>query len=176
MATGASAEWIAIGEITAPQGLQGEVRVRPLSDVPERLARLTAVHVRRPGEPPRRLGIRSARPHGRIWVMRLDGVDEREQAEALRGAELCLRRGELEALPAGSYYVFQLIGLDVFDTAGEALGTLEEVLPTGANDVYVVGRPRGKPLLIPAIRECVREVDLERRRMVVSLLPGLDEL
>jgi 16S rRNA processing protein RimM len=95
-------------------------------------------------------------------------------AEQLRGGYLEITREQLVPLPEGSYYIFEIIGLKVYDLDGAYLGEITDVLQTGANDVYVV-ETGGKPLLIPALKQVVREVDLQGRRMRVELPEGLME-
>ena len=108
---------------------------------------------------------------GRVYL-KLAGVDDREAAEALRGATIEVPLEQAVRLPPGSYYWHQLIGLAVETKRGESLGRLVDILTTGSNDVYVV-RDDARELLLPAIRDVIREVDLENGRMVVELLPGL---
>ncbi|MDR7417263.1 MAG: ribosome maturation factor RimM [Armatimonadota bacterium] len=159
-----------IGTITRPHGLRGEVRVLPDTDFPDRFQALRRVLVAGPeGEVP--YEVESVRPHGRFFLVKLRGVEDREAAEALRGRELRIPGEEATPLPEGTYYVADILGLEVRTEDGEVLGWVREVLRTGANDVYVVAGNR--EILLPAIEEVVREVNLEARCMVVRLLPGL---
>ncbi len=105
-------------------------------------------------------------------MLLLEGVATRQQAEALRGQELQVPAAWLEPLPANTYYHYQIIGLQAVTTGGEALGTVQEVLQTGSNDVYVV-RGLGREILIPALTEAIRAVDIPGGRLVVELIPGL---
>lgn len=105
----------------------------------------------------------------------LEGVESREEAQELAGGLVQVGAGEVEPLPEGRYYRFQLIGLQVWTVEGRHLGRIGEVLETGANDVLVVTGEDGREVLLPATREVVRRVDLERGRMEVFLLPGLEE-
>ena len=157
-----------IGEITAPQGLRGEVRVFPHTDFPDRFAALTEIGVRRAGEPARVTAIDAVRVTGRRIVLKLAGVDTLEDAESLRGAQLLIPRSQMVELGEDEYFHHQLLGLEVVSTAGESLGPITAIWPTGANDVYET------PLaMIPAVKEFVREVDLARGRIVVEVRPGL---
>lgn len=104
--------------------------------------------------------------------MRLDTIVTRDAARALIGQALYVPEAEAVALPKGEYFVHQIVGLTVVTTAGEALGTVAEVLETGSNDVYAVRGPRGE-VMIPALKEVIKEVDLAAGRMVVDPLPGL---
>ena len=157
-----------IGEITAPQGLKGEVRVYPHTDFPERFADLDAVGVRQGDTPVRVVPVESARVQGRVVILKLAAVETIEQAEALRGAHLVIPQSWAVPLEEDTYYHHQLIGLEVVTTAGESLGKITHIWQTGANDVYET------PLaLIPAVKEFVREVDLAGGRMLVTARPGL---
>lgn len=168
-------EWVTIGVVTAAHGVRGEVRVRPLTDFPDRFLSTERVFLRREEErTPHR--VRGARPHGKgEFLLALEGVDDRNAAEGLRRAEVQVPVEEAVPLPPGTYYVFQLVGLDVDTVKGERLGTLRDVMQTGANDVYVVRDDAGKEVLIPALKEVVVEIDLDGRRIVVDPLPGLLE-
>jgi 16S rRNA processing protein RimM len=158
---------VAIGRVLAPRGLRGEVKVEPFSDHDEHFAVGRTVWARGSGH--RVEG--SRRRQGRVYL-KLADIDSAEAAEALRGSLLTLPEAELGRLPDGEYYRFQILGMDVYDIEGAHLGRVAEVLATGGNDVYVVRGERGV-LLLPAIDDVVREVDLGSRRMVVELMEGM---
>jgi 16S rRNA processing protein RimM len=105
--------------------------------------------------------------------LKLAGIDDRTAAEAMRGALVRVPIEQAVELPPGSYFWHEIVGLRVQDTRGRALGTVAEVLATGSNDVYVV-RDERRELLIPAIKDVVREIDLEQGRILIELLPGLE--
>ncbi|MCY0877960.1 MAG: ribosome maturation factor RimM [Firmicutes bacterium] len=166
---------ILVGEVTAPFGIDGSLRVLPTTDFPERFVRLREVTVDRLG------GVRAveqARLALPMAVIKLKGVDTRTAAEALRGALLMVPEAALPPLPEGEYYWHQLVGLTVEEVGtGRVLGRIAHVLRTGApHDVFEVDRPGRKPLLIPALKSVVREVDLGRGVMSVVLLPGLEDV
>jgi 16S rRNA processing protein RimM len=108
--------------------------------------------------------------------MVLEGCVSREDAEVLRGMDLCLRFEEVASLPEGEYYYWQILGLKVLTEDGEELGEVAQILETGANDVYVVRAADGKEVLLPAIPSVIRHVDLDEGHILVTLLPGLLEL
>ncbi|MBO8141895.1 MAG: 16S rRNA processing protein RimM [Firmicutes bacterium] len=168
--------FVTVGEVLAPHGVRGEVKVRPMTDFPERFGRLERIYVQRPEGTGREVrAVERARLHRGIVLLKLSGVDDRSAAETLRRALLQVTKAEVYPLPPGHYYVFQIEGLAVYDGTGRRLGVVREVLQTGANDVYVVAREDGRPdLLLPATREVIRKVDLEAGRMDVELLPGLE--
>jgi 16S rRNA processing protein RimM len=157
---------VTVGRIVAAHGVRGEIKVEPLTDFPQRFAKNATLYI---DDAPVR--ITASRVQGRIFTLKLEGVDTRTAAEALRGKELTVP--QTEALNAGRFYQHDIIGLDVVDAHGEALGRVADVLATGANDVYIVRGDRGE-LLLPAVDEVIKRIDLTERRVVVELLPGLD--
>lgn len=164
-------EYIAIGKIVNTHGINGEVRVLPLTDFPERFSGMGRVLVATPtGQ--RELNIEHIRPHSKFVMIKFREVPDLSTAQALKGGLLQVTRDELVALPPGSYYIFDIVGLLVYTSSGEFLGKVTEVLQTGANDVYIV-ETGAKPVLVPAIKEVVKEIDLDARRIVVELPEGL---
>jgi 16S rRNA processing protein RimM len=161
--------WLYVGRVTAPFGVSGEVRVVTETDFPERLAE-------RPlfvGPDHRPMRVEHARPHGREMLLKLGGVDTVEAAEALRGAELSIAIADATPLPPGRYYLHQIVGLEVWTVNGERYGEVREVLSRLANDIYVVDRA-GKEVLVPAIADVVKEIDIAAGRMVIDVIPGLE--
>jgi 16S rRNA processing protein RimM len=159
---------VSIGRVSSAHGVRGEIKVQPLTDFPERFD---------PGQKFWLDGservIQRSRWQKSVVVIKVDGIETRESVDAIRGHELQIP--EPEALPAdeGVYYQHDIIGLRVESVDGEALGKVADVLSTGANDVYVVRGPRGE-VLLPAVDDVVRDIDLPGGRMVVELLPGLE--
>jgi 16S rRNA processing protein RimM len=162
---------LAIGRITTAHGLRGEVRVELHTDFPERFAPEVTVYI---GEALVATTIDYARPHKQQLLVKLVGVDTRNDAEALRGQWLFVPEAEAIDLEPDTYWVHDIVGLFVYTENGEALGVISEVLFTGANEVYVIQRAdNGAELLIPAIADVVQNVDLAAKRVTVRLLPGL---
>ncbi len=159
--------FVAVGRVRAPRGLAGELKVEPLTDFPDRFA---------PGETVwaggRRLVVEGARQHQKSLLVKLKGIDSSEDGADLRGCLLEVPESELRPLAEGEFYRFQVLGLRVYDAKGRALGEVVELLPTGGNDVYVVRGPLGE-LLVPAIDEVVKEIDIEGGRMTVELMEGM---
>ena len=161
---------VAVGRINTIWGLRGHVKVTPLTSNPERIREGAVLLVR--GEPRTVLDVR--RPKGYPCVL-FEGYEHPDAAAVLRGSVIEIEDADLPELGAGEYYVHDLVGIEVVTTAGDTLGALAEVLRTGANDVYIVRKSGQRDLLLPAIGDVIAEVDLEGRRMVVELLPGLLE-
>ena len=157
-----------VGKIGAPHGVGGEVRITSHSDNPGRFAPGGVLYLE--GRPHKIQ--RSFKTHGRVWVLRLEGIRNHQEAEALRGKLLTVPREDSPLPPEGAYYHHQLLGLYVYTQEGESLGPITDILITGSNDVYVVSND-GEELLIPAIESVVMQVDLEQGIMVVALPEGL---
>lgn len=169
-----SASYLAVGQIVAPHGIRGEVKVEIMTDFLERYRPGTRLFLGRSTDDPDVVPVEVAtsRPHQGRMLVRLASVSDRNAAELLRGLYLLVP--EEEAMPLGEHenYVHDLIGLQVETDAGQVLGELVEVLFTPANDVYVVQGPSGE-VLIPARREVVVSVNLAGRVMRVALPDGL---
>ena len=162
-------EFVVVGEIAAPHGVRGEVKMQPLMEKPESLSALPAVRLRFADGREEKRRITSAQPHQKQVLLRVAGVPDRDAAEALRGAQVLIRRDQLPALDPDTYYEADLLGLTVVTEEGRDLGPIERVhfYPT-ANDVYET------PLaMIPAVDAIVVSVDLPARRVVVRDIPGL---
>ena len=161
---------ILIGEIMGAHGIRGQVKVAVFSQHPEK--RFAPGKKMWAGD--RYLEVEQIQYHNHVLLVKFKEVADRNMAEALFRAELRVNLSDLEPLPAGQYYDFQLLGLDVY-CQGLYQGVLKEMLETGANDVYVVSREGKKDLLIPAIPEIPRQVDLEAKKIDFQLPDGLLE-
>jgi 16S rRNA processing protein RimM len=171
--TGDAAEprFIAIGRITRPHGIRGDVLVEVLTDFPERFETLPTVYVGDALEADVRQ-IRTARWHNDRVLLSLEGCEDRTAAEQLRGLLVQIPIEEAMPLPEDEYYPHELVGLDVITVEGEELGRISEVIFTNANEIYVVIGPRGQ-ILLPAIADVIEQVDLEQGRILVNLMEGL---
>lgn len=141
-----------------------------MTDSPERFERLDAVYV---GEDnPRRVEIDSVRYHQGVVLLRLDGYPTRTEAESLRGELLQVPISEAVPLEEGEYFLYQLLGTQVFTNDGRLIGRLIEILETGANNVFVVESAQ-RQILLPDIPEVIKEIDIEKGRLVIDPIPGL---
>jgi 16S rRNA processing protein RimM len=173
----ASPPMISIGRICGGHGLNGELRILPLTDFPERFLGMECLRLFHPdGKEWRELHptrFRFLEGKGLLLVT-TEEIADRTGADLLRGALVKVTTEERVPLPEGRFWIDDLLGLEVRDEAtGENLGITEEVLQTGSNDCYMVRTPEGKLKALPAIREVIRKVDLEGRTMDVSLMEGL---
>lgn len=168
-AGGASEEMVLVGEIAAPHGVRGEVKMRPLMERPETLSTLPAVFLHFADGREERRRVTSARAQQRHALLTLAGVADRNAAEALRGAQVWIRRDQLPELPPDTYYEADLVGLSVATEGGRDLGRIAQVhfYPSG-NDVYET-----ELAMIPAVGDIVLSVDLGARRMIVRDVAGL---
>jgi 16S rRNA processing protein RimM len=149
------------------------VVLEPESDLVDRVRPGTTVFV---GEERTPATVRHIQAHGRRYLLDLEGVTGRDDAERLRGNIVRVRVDDIGGLPPNTFFRWQIIGLRVEDEDGTLIGTVVGVLETGANDVYEVERADGRRMLLPAVRSVIREVDLEAGALKVHLLPGLDDL
>jgi 16S rRNA processing protein RimM len=159
-------ELFSIGKIIAPHGVRGDVRIIPLTDFPERFFALKEVYLDASSEV---AVIENVRAHQNFFLIKFKGCNTMDEAEILRGKLLKVHREDLVPLPQGHYYIFDIIGLSVFTETGEFLGEVTDVLETGSNDVYTVEQKGKTPLLLPALKEVVKKIDLENKRMIVRL-------
>ncbi len=163
--------FVAIGQIVRSHGVRGEVAVEVWTDFPERFAPLSTVYLGDAVTAERRQ-ISSVRWHKDRVLLTFRGCADRTCADRLRGLLVQIPVEEAMPLPEGEYYPHQLVGLSVISLDGEDLGRIVEVLFTKANEIYVVKGPRGE-LWLPAVADVVERINLEERRVVVRLLPGL---
>ncbi len=163
-------EFLAVGRVVRPHGVRGGLLVERISDL---IQGVNAGQIIFLGESRVRGTVRSLRPHRGQYLLQLDEFRTRDAVDGWRDWKLYLRFEETEPLPEGTYYHWQILGLDVVTEEGEALGSVAQILETGANDVYIVRSDAGEELLLPAIEEVVKLVDLEAGVIKVRLLPGL---
>jgi 16S rRNA processing protein RimM len=164
-------EWATIGKIVAPFGIRGELKIRPLTDVPDRFVTLDAVYL---SSNYSRCVIKGVRPYkGDMILLKLDGVDDATTAETLRNYDLCIPLDELAKLPPDAYYQHEILGLQVFRLDDRFVGVISEIMATGGNDVYVIKADDGREFLIPAIKNVIKQVDLVRRVMYIDPMKGL---
>ena len=165
-----------MGRVTGAHGIRGDLKIHSYAETIELHRAGEGILLTLPDGSARTLTVRWAKHHGRGLRMSLESVNDRNQAESLVGSSILVEKSRLPVLEDDTYYWSELMGLTVYDTAGLLLGRLDEVIPTPANDVYVVkgeidGRLR--ETLIPAIGTVVCDIDLERRTMIVDPPEGL---
>ena len=161
-----------VGVITTTHGVRGEVKVFPTTDDAERFLDIEYVLLDT-GKELRRLNIQNVKFFKNLAILKFEGVDNINDIEMYKGRDLWIPREEAQELGEDEYYVADLIGMDVLLENVEKFGVLRDVMETGANDVYIVDRVDGEEILLPAIHDCVLDVDVEKNTMTVHLMKGL---
>ncbi len=161
-----------IGVITEPHGVRGEVKVFPTTDEPARIGRIKEIYMEQKGEliPLHPLG---ARAQKNLMIVKFKEFEDRDAVERLRKCELFITRDNAVKLRRDEYYISDLIGLKCIDEEGNHVGTLTEVYETGANDVYEITREDESKVLLPAIKQCILDVDIDGGLVKVHILEGL---
>ena len=164
-----------VGIITSTHGVRGEVKVYPTTDDPRRFRRLKEV-VLDTGREKLNLEIEGVKFFKQFVILKFKGLDNINDIEKYRQKSLYVTRKNAVRLQRDEYFIADLIGLKVQDEDGKELGTVKDVIETGANDVYEVKMADGKSLLLPAIKQCILNVDVENGTMQVHVLEGLLDL
>lgn len=167
---------VLVGRIARAHGLRGEVVVDVMSDAPERFAPGSEMTAAAPESlHARPLRVEASRPFQGRLLVRFEGVESREEAETLHGQDLTIARSQVAPLPEGKHYAFELMGLSVKTTGGDALGRITDIFNTGSNDVLVVDDDENE-ILIPMLEGVIVSVDLDGKAIVVEPPPGLPGL
>lgn len=164
-------ERIRVAKVINTHGVHGEVKAIPLSDFPERYAYLKRVFVE--GDEIKECTVQSARWNKNMLLLKFEGIENANDAALLKNKYLAIDRQEAVLLPEDEYYIFEIIGMEVVDINGQRIGTIKDVLQNPANDVYVIRDEENREILVPALKSIVKQVDLERKTMIVELPPGL---
>ena len=160
-----------VGQIVNTFGIKGEVKVNPFTDDINRFDDLKKVYVKTRKES-KLYKVENVRYHKNMVLVKLEGINNPEDAELLKNSFLEIDREDAIPLEEGQYFIVDLIGLDVYTDEGNLLGKVDDIYNTGANDIYVVKDELGKQILLPGIKEVIKEVKLEDR-IIVHLIPGL---
>jgi 16S rRNA processing protein RimM len=164
-------KYLELGQIVNVRGLKGEVKVNPFTDNPKKFETFKRIIVKNKSE--KEYEIEKVGYNKNQVILKLKGVDRVEDAENLRGSYILIDRENLAPLPEGTYYIADLIGLDVYLEDGTVFGKIEYVFNTGANDVYEVRDVEGRLRYLPAIDEVRKEINLKEHKMVIHLVEGL---
>jgi len=165
-----------VGVITSSHGVRGEVKVFPTTDDPRRFKRLKEI-ILDTGKEEKTLEIESVKFFKQFVILKFKGIETPEEIGKYRQKSLYVTRENAVRLGKDEYFIADLMGLKVFDEEDTEIGVLREVLETGANDVYIIDLNDGRELLLPAIKECVLNVDVEAGKIQIHILDGLlDEI
>ena len=162
----------AIGEIVKTRGLRGCLKVLCYVETNYTFAELEFVYIEISSGQKKCFVLRKIDVSGKILFIELEGIPDVESAQVFVGCKVYLPEGMQEKLPEGEYYWREIIGLDVYNEEGRYIGRIESVFPTGSNDVYVC-KGEEREILLPAIAEVIRKIDINHRVMIVRLLEGL---
>lgn len=167
-------ELLIVGTITSTHGVKGEVKVYPRTDDVRRFKKLKEVFLDT-GKEKIIVHPESVKFFKQFVILKFKEFNSMNEVEGLKNKDLLVDRKNAVKLEEGEYFVADLIGLTVYRENGEVLGELTDVLQTGANDVYAVKKSDGKEILLPAIKDCIKEVDIENGTMKVFVMPGLED-
>jgi 16S rRNA processing protein RimM len=163
---------VAVGKVVGVFGSKGSLRVSILTDFPSRIPRLKSVYLA--GGDTKLYQVVAFKRHGRGYNLTVSGVDTREQARALVGSYVSIPEEELEQLPQGTYYGFQVVGSTAVFPDGEKIGEIKDILELPGNDVLVIDR-KGEEVLVPLVEAFVKEIDVKEKRVVIEPVKGLIE-
>jgi len=167
---------VALGRFLKPHGVNGELKFEPyLPDEADPGGISNGLVKSAPGYEEQEIAIASGRIAGRLWLLRPDGVNSPDEAADFTNREFWIKRSQLAPLPEGQYFSQDIMGSGVFDEDDNEIGVVDDVIQTGANDVWQIARTGGGEVLIPVIPEVVRNVDIENRKIVVRLMDGLSD-
>lgn len=161
-----------VGVITTTHGVHGEVKVRPTTDDITRFSRLERVTLKHKNKS-RVLEITNVKYFKNTAILKFAGLDAIEDVEGLRGAELWIPREDAVELEEGEYFIADVLGMEAALDTGGVLGTVTDVITTGANDVFEVRMLNGQTVLLPVIDECVLKLDPENGELLVHMMDGL---
>jgi len=164
-------DFVLIGIVRRAHGIRGEVCVEPISEAPGRFESLTRVLLQTHSGLSE-VEVEGVRWKGKLALLKIVGIDDRDAAQRLRGARLGVRLSDVMPLPENSYYIFEIVGCKVLGKGERLIGEVVDVLEMPANDVYVVATPKGE-VLIPAVKSIVKKVDVENREIVIEEIEGL---
>lgn len=167
--------FLQIGIITTTHGVRGEVKVFPTTDDNARFKQLKTVLVDT-GKTQMELTIKNVKFFKNLVILKFKEFDSINDVEKFRQAKLLVTRENAVELKENEYFIADLLDLQAVSDEGEELGVIADVLQTGANDVYVIRKPDTKDLLVPAIKDCIKNIDMEKGVMTIHLLPGLREI
>ena len=165
-------KYLEIGQIVNTFGIKGMVKIKPFTDDINRFDRLKKIYISNKNGK-KEYQIQEIKYHKNMVLMKLEGVDTPEQADLLRQSYLLVDRADEEPLEEGVYYIVDLLGLEVYTDDNKLLGKVDDIFNTGSNDIYVVKDEMGKQILLPGIPDVLKNVDLEKGRITLHLIPGL---
>lgn len=165
-------EYLEIGQIVNTNGLKGTLKVKPLTDDITRFEDLEIVYIEKAKELIE-FKIQDVKYSKNMVLLKLEGIDNIEEAEKYKNFYLKINREDAVELEEDSYFIVDIIGCEVYTEGQELLGKVIDVFPTGSNDVYTVKNSEGKEILIPAIEDVIKDVDIKNKKIIIHLMEGL---
>ena len=165
-------DMLQVGAITQTHGVRGEVKVFPTTDDVNRFKKLKQV-ILDTGKETMPLEIQSVKFFKQFVILKFKGIDNINDIEKYKRCSLYVTREHAVPLEEDEYFIADMIGMEVCTEDGNIFGTLKDVIETGANDVYVIENAEHGEVLVPAIKECIRSVDIEKGQMMIHLMDGL---
>ncbi len=165
-------EYFEIGQIVNTFGIKGEVKVKPYTDDIQQFKKLKTILVEK-NKVTTEMKIVEAKFHKEMVLLKLEGVDDMNEAEKLKGASIKIHRKDARKLDEDEYFIADILGSDVYTDTGSYLGKVDDIYNSGAQDIYVVKDELGKQILLPSIKEVILDIDIEKQKVTVHLLKGL---
>ena len=165
-------DFLRVGVISATHGIKGEVKVYPTTDDLNRFKALKQVFLDT-GKEYLDLEVEGVKFFKQMAILKFKGIDNINDIEKYKGRDLLVTRENAVKLEKDEYFIYDILGSEVVTDEGIKLGTLSEIMTTGANDVYIVKTNEGKEILLPSIRECILDVDVAAKKILVHVMPGL---
>lgn len=165
-------KYLEVGQIVNTFGVRGEVKVVPYTDDITRFNKLKKVYIQKKAGM-EEYEIENVRYHKNMVIIKFKKVDDMNTAELLKNLYLKIDREDAIKLPKDTYFIADLIGLDVYTDEGILLGKVDDIYSTGSNDIYVVKDEKGKQILLPAIPDVLKEIDLDNEKIIVHIIKGL---
>ena len=162
-----------IGNILKPQGLKGEVKVKPVSPYPERFKKIEKVFIKR--ESFYIYSIERVRIADKYVFLKFAEINSREEAESIRNCGIFIDKQDLIELKPGEYFIYDLIDCDVVTENGENLGKVTDVIQMDSNDVYVIRSKNSREILLPAIKDIIRDININKKLIIIHLIAGIKE-
>ena len=165
-------EYFEVGQIVNTFGIKGQLKLKPFTDDMERFEELKTIYICKKNEM-KKVEIEDVKYNKQCVLLKVKGIEDLTEAEKYKGLFLKIDRKDAKKLPKDTYFIADILGLEVYTDEGELLGKVDDIFPTGANDVYVVKDELGKQILLPSIPEVLKEIDLEKGKVIVHLIEGL---
>ena len=165
-------KYLEIGQIVNTFGIKGQVKVKPFTDDIKKFEKLKEIYIEKKNEL-KLFQIEKVNYSKNMVILKLKGIETPEEAEKLRNSYIKIDRKNAKKLPEGTYYIADLIGLDVYTDENKLLGKLDYIYNAGSSDIYVVKDEQGKEILLPAIKDVLKQVDLKNGKIIVHIIEGL---